>query len=101
MTRYFEMVKNGKKHVFTGNTPRQAALKAATRFGSKGNANTKISLRERGRKNKDGTYSLHQYNVGYEVKDAPSDAPDWLGDEVKEPIVSKIGVKRVEEIPKP
>lgn len=101
MTRYFEMVKGGKKHVFTGKTPRQAALKAATRFGKKGRAKTKIALRERGRKNKDGTYSLHRYKVGYKVKKAPRDAPDWLGDKVKEPLVKKIGVKRVDEIPKP
>ncbi|MFB6215776.1 MAG: non-histone chromosomal MC1 family protein [Candidatus Aenigmatarchaeota archaeon] len=99
--RYFEMIKNGKRHVFTGNTPRQAALKAATRFGTKGRAGEKIELRERGRKNQDGTYSLHQYRVGYDKKSAPADAPDWLGDTVKEPIVEKIGVRRVDTIPKP
>ncbi|MFP4045585.1 MAG: non-histone chromosomal MC1 family protein [Candidatus Aenigmatarchaeota archaeon] len=100
MTRYFEMIEGGEKHVFTGKTPRQAALKAATRFGKKGRATKKIELRERGRRNKDGTYSLHQYKVGFEVKKAPSDAPNWLGDKVKEPIVKKIGVKRVDKIPK-
>jgi len=99
-TRYFEMIEKGKKHVFKGKTPRQAALKAATRFGSKGKAGKKIKLRERGRRNQDGTYSLHVYHVGYEEKSAPSDAPDWLGDKVKEPIVEKKGVERVDKIPK-
>jgi len=98
-TRYFEMKKGGKKHVFKGKTPRQAALKAATRFGKKGKAGKKIKLRERGRRNQDGTYSLHVYNVGFEVKSAPADAPDWLGDKVKEPLVEKVGVERVDEIP--
>lgn len=99
-TRYFEMIEGGKKHVFKGKTPRQAALKAATRFGTKGRAGEKIELRERGRRNQDGTYSLHQYKVGFEEKSAPSDAPDWLGSTVKEPIVEKIGVRRVDKIPK-
>lgn len=101
MTRYFEMIENGKRHVFKGNTPRQAALKAATRFGKKGRAGKRIELRERGRRNQDGTYSLHQYRVGYTEKPAPRDAPDWLGRKVKEPLVEKIGVKRVKKIPKP
>lgn len=101
MTRYFELIEGGKRHVFKGNTPRQAALKAATRFGSRGRAGKKIELRERGRRNQDGTYSLHQYRVGFEQKSAPADAPDWLGSTVKEPIVEKIGVRRVDKIPKP
>ncbi|MCK4491323.1 MAG: hypothetical protein KAU03_01780, partial [Candidatus Altiarchaeales archaeon] len=45
--KYYEMKDKGEKHVFTGKTPRQAALKAATR-GFKD-----IKLRERGRRNKD------------------------------------------------
>lgn len=101
MTRYFEMIENGKRHVFKGNTPRQAALKAATRFGTRGRAGKKIKLRERGRRNQDGTYSLHVYRVGYDEKPAPSDAPDWLGNRVKEPLVEKQGVERVDKIPKP
>ncbi|MFP4116197.1 MAG: non-histone chromosomal MC1 family protein [Candidatus Aenigmatarchaeota archaeon] len=99
-TRYFEMIESGEKHVFKGNTPRQAALKAATRFGTRGRAGKKIELRERGRRNQDGTYSLHQYRVGFEKKPAPADAPNWLGDTVKEPLVEKIGVRRVDKIPK-
>lgn len=99
--RYFEMIEGGKRHVFTGNTPRQAALKAATRFGTKGRAGKKIELRERGRRNQDGTYSMHQYRVGFQKKPAPADAPSWLGSTVKEPIVKKIGVRRVDNIPKP
>lgn len=93
--RNFVMIdKKGKQHIFTGRTPRQAALKAATR-GFKN-----IELRERGRRNKDGSYSIHRYKGDYKMVRAPSDAPDWLPSRVKKPIVSKKGVKRVDKIPK-
>lgn len=91
--KYYELKdEEGDKHVFTGRTPRQAALKAATR------GFTEINLRERGRKNKDGTYSIHMFEGDYKVVDAPDNSPDWLPDKVKKPIVSKKGVERVDEI---
>ena len=52
--RYFALREgNRETHYFTGRAPRQAALKAATR------GYTSIRLRERGRRNQDGTYSIH------------------------------------------
>lgn len=86
--------KSGNQHIFTGRTPRQAALKAATR-GFKN-----IRLRERGRRNKDGTYSIHVFKGSYDVVRAPADSPDWLPSRVKKPNVKKVGVERVEKIPK-
>lgn len=100
MAKYFEFIKNGEKHVFSGKQPRDAALKAATRFGKKGRMDEKIELREHGRRNQDGSYSLHQFKVGYEEKPAPASAPSWVGKTVKEPKAKKLGVKRVKEIPK-
>jgi len=91
--KYYELKdKSGKKHVFTGKTPRQAALKAATR-GFK-----EINLRERGRRNKDGTYSIHMFTGDVKVVDAPANRPSWLPAKVKKPIVKKKGVKRVKKI---
>jgi len=90
----YELVKDGKKHTFTGNVPRAAALKAATR------GFTDIRLRECGRKNKDGTYSIHVFRGSCEMVDAPANRPSWLPAKVKKPIVSKVGVERVKEIPR-
>ena len=100
MTRNFEFIRNGEKHVFSGKQPRDAALKAATRFGKKGKMNETVELREHGRRNKDGSYSLHQFRIGYEMKPAPASAPSWIGKKVKNPKAQKLGVKRVKEIPK-
>ena len=90
--KYYEMKVGGKKHVFTGKSPRQAALKAAARgFGD-------ITLRERGRRNKDGTYTLHNFKGSVNVIDAPANRPSWLPAKVKKPIVRKSGIDRVKKI---
>ncbi|HEX55519.1 MAG: chromosomal protein MC1 [Candidatus Altiarchaeales archaeon] len=90
--KYYELREGGKKHVFTGRTPRQAALKAATR-GFKD-----IKLRERGRRNKDGSYSIHVFEGSYKVVDAPANRPSWLPEKVKKPVVKKVCVKRVKSL---
>lgn len=91
-TKYYELRKGKEKHVFTGKTPRQAALKAATR-GFKD-----IKLRERGRRNKDGTYSIHVFKGDVKTVNAPANRPSWLPAKVKKPIVKKAGVERVKKI---
>ena len=54
--KYYKLLRGGREvATFTGRQPRQAALKAATR------GNTDIRLRERGRRNKDGTYTIHVF----------------------------------------
>ncbi len=89
--KYYEMKAGGKKHVFTGKSPRQAALKAAARgFGD-------ITLRERGRRNKDGTYSIHKFKGSVQIIDAPANRPSWLPAKVKKPVVRKVGVDRVKK----
>lgn len=90
--KYYVMKRGRKKSIFTGRSPRQAALKAATR-GVKD-----IRLRERGRRNKDGTYSIHVFRGSVKKVDAPEDRPDWLPSRVKKPVVRKVGVERVDKI---
>ena len=90
--KYYELRIGDERHVFTGRTPRDAALKAATR------GITDIRLRERGRRNKDKTYSIHVFKGSYEMVDAPANRPSWLPARVKKPIVSKVGVERVKSI---
>ncbi len=89
--KYYEMKIGGSKHVFTGKSPRQAALKAAARGFSD------ITLRERGRRNKDGTQSIHKFKGSVNVIDAPSNRPSWLPARVKKPTVKKVGVDRVKK----
>ncbi|UCD03249.1 MAG: chromosomal protein MC1 [Candidatus Aenigmatarchaeota archaeon] len=87
--KYYEMKIGGSKHVFTGKSPRQAALKAAARgFGD-------IKLRERGRRNKDGTYTMHKFKGSVNIINAPANRPSWLPAKVKKPVVRKAGVDRV------
>ena len=89
--KYYEMKAGGKKHVFTGKSPRQAALKAAARGFSD------IKLRERGRRNKDGTYTIHKFKGSVKVINAPENRPEWLPAKVKKPSVKKSGVDRVKK----
>lgn len=96
--RYFECIKDGNTHVFTGSEPREAAKKAATRFGSEGSRDVLVELREHGRRNADGTFSIHQYKVGYKYVTPKVKTPNWAGSKTKKPLVKAIGVKRVRSI---
>jgi len=89
--KYYVMKRGRKTSIFTGRSPRQAALKAATR------GYTDIVLRERGRRNKDGTYSLH-YFKGSRKKVSVSSSVSWLPSSVWKPTVKKIKVERVKKI---
>lgn len=91
--KYYVMLEGKKdtEHVFSGRSPRQAALKAATRKF------TSIRLRQRGRKNADGTISVHVFKGSRDKVDAPANRPDWLPAKVWRPIVSK---QKVERLPK-
>lgn len=82
--------------VFSGRTPRQAALKAARRLepaSSEQQAErTKIELREK------GTKKVHIYEGWAWEEDAPDDKPDWMPDRITEANVSKQGIEHLEEI---
>ncbi len=81
--------------VFSGSTPRQAALKAARRLddiGSSEESATRYTIRLRER----GTTRVHVYEAWAWEESAPEDGPDWMPDEITEANVSKEGVEHVE-----
>ena len=83
--------------VFSGNYPRQAALKAARRLdpaGSESEAQanaTEIRLREK------GTDKVHIYDAWAWESNAPGDGPGWLSGEITEANVSKKGIEHLDE----
>lgn len=96
-TRNFALRENGDEEtsVFSGNTPRQAALKAARRLDaapSEDEATTEeIRLREK------GTDKVHIYEGWAWTEEAPDDSPDWLSGEITEANVSKEGIEHLDE----
>jgi len=95
--RNFALRQDGSENsVFSGRTPRQAALKAARRLDpaqSEAEAETtEIRLREK------GTKKVHIYDGWAWKEQAPSDKPDWMPGEITEANVSKRGIEHLEEI---
>jgi len=90
--KYYIMKKGNKVSIFTGRQPRQAALKAATR------GHTDIRLRERGRRNKDRTYTMHVFKGSRKKVSVASGGPSWLPSQVWKPVVRKVGVERINKI---
>ena len=82
--------------VFSGKTPRQAALKAARRLEpapSEDAAETEeIRLREK------GEHKVHVYEGWAWEEEAPEDKPNWMPEEITKGNVSKQGVKHLEEL---
>jgi len=82
--------------VFSGNTPRQAALKAARRLEDVGDSESgaprvEIRLREK------GSDKVHIYDAWAWHETAPSDSPDWMPSDITEANVSKKGIEHLEE----
>jgi len=82
--------------VFSGNTPRQAALKAARRLDDVGDSEQDadrhdIELREK------GTDKVHIYEAWAWEEDAPSDKPDWMPGDITKANVSKQGIDHLED----
>jgi hypothetical protein len=81
--------------VFSGNTPRQAALKAARRLDPASSEDaadrTEIRLREK------GTDKVHIYEGWAWHESAPDDKPDWMPNEITEANVSKQGIEHLDE----
>jgi len=84
-----------EESVFSGSTPRQAALKAARRLepaGSEAEADRlELRLREK------GTDKVHIYEGWSWRESAPDNKPDWMPDEITEANVSKQGIEHLEE----
>jgi hypothetical protein len=72
--------------VFTGKSPRQAALKAANR-GVKD-----IRLRER------GTKKVHIFTGERKQVKKPANAPAWMPAKIWKPNVKKIGMEKLDNI---
>ena len=91
--KYYILKKGSKIAIFTGRQPRQAALKAATR------GYTDIRLRERGRRNRDRTYTVHVFQGSRKKVSLPASSKvDWLPAMVWKPTVRKVRVERVKSI---
>ena len=82
--------------VFSGSTPRQAALKAARRLDPAPSEEaadpTELRLREK------GTKKIHIYEGWAWDEEAPEDKPDWMPTEITKGNVSKQGVEHLDEI---
>jgi hypothetical protein len=84
--------------VFSGGTPRQAALKAARRLDPAGSESSaqddteEIKLREK------GTHKVHIYEGWAWEEEAPDDKPDWMPGEITKGNVEKQGVEHLDEI---
>lgn len=95
--RNFALRESGDEtSVFSGNTPRQAALKAARRIedvaDSEQDADRKeLRLREK------GTDKVHVYEAWAWEEEAPGDKPDWMPGEITKANVSKEGIKHIED----
>jgi hypothetical protein len=96
--RNFALRENGEEtSVFSGNTPRQAALKAARRLDAEADEETakenakEVCLREK------GTDKVHKYDAWSWEDEAPEDSPDWMPEEITEANVSKKGIEHLEE----
>jgi hypothetical protein len=85
VTRYFVLTQGGRdtSHVFTGSSPRRAALKAATR------GFTDIKLRER------GTDRLHIFKGTRKRVAAPENRPAWLPSQIWKASVKKIKLEHL------
>ncbi len=83
--RNFVLIENGKDtdSVFTGASPRQAALKAANRN------HTSIELRER------GTKKIHIFTGSRSKVEAPANRPSWMPAQIWKPNVKKTGIKKL------
>lgn len=83
--------------VFSGDMPRQAALKAARRLDpadseAAGESDpTVLRLREK------GTDKIHVYEGWAWVDTAPDDTPGWMDGEITRGNVSKQGIDHIDE----
>lgn len=91
------VVREGEQEtsVFSGNYPRQAALKAARRLDPATSEDqapkSELRLRER------GTDKVHIYDAWAWEESAPDDGPDWLEGTISQANVSKQGIEHLDE----
>jgi hypothetical protein len=84
-----------EESVFSGSTPRQAALKAARRLDPAPSeeavdGHAELRLREK------GTEKVHIYHGWAWKEEKPSDGPDWMPEVVTRANVSKQGIEHLD-----
>ena len=96
--RNFALREDGEEtSVFSGNTPRQAALKAARRLEAESSKKEAKDKSEEVRLREKGTDKVHKYDAWSWEDEAPEDSPDWMPDEITEANVSKKGIEHIDE----
>jgi len=83
--------------VFSGSTPRQAALKAARRIEDAGSSESDADRHELRLREK-GTHKVHIYEGWAWTEESPDDKPDWMPSEITKGNVSKQGVEHLDGI---
>ncbi len=84
--------------VFSGGTPRQAALKAARRLDPASSEDEAQSNAEELRLREKGKHKVHIYEGWAWEETAPDDKPDWMPEEITKGNVSKQGVEHLDEL---
>ncbi len=84
--------------VFSGGTPRQAALKAARRLDPADSEDEAQSDAEELRLREKGKHKVHVYEGWAWEESAPDDKPDWMPEEITKGNVSKQGVEHLDEL---
>jgi len=77
--------------IFTGRSPRQAALKAANKADGTADKPITIKLREH------GTKKLHVFKAWKAIVDAPKNKPAWLPDKINKAFVEKVKIEPIEK----
>ncbi|WP_248895911.1 non-histone chromosomal MC1 family protein [Haloplanus halobius] len=96
--RNFVMREDGEEDsVFSGNMPRQAALKAARRLEPEDSEDAAEEDAEEIRLREKGTDKVHIFEAWAWEEEAPEDKPDWMGAEITKGNVSKKGIEHIEE----
>lgn len=83
--------------VFSGNSPRQAALKAARRLEPAEDRDSATENRAEIRLREKGSDRIHVYEAWAWREHAPADKPDWMPDEITEANVRRVRVEHGEE----
>ena len=82
--------------VYSGNTPRQAALKAARRLPA-ASSEDEIDDRADLRLREKGTDRVHVYQGWAWTEGKPDDGPEWMPDTVTRANVSKQGIEHLDD----
>jgi allantoicase len=83
--------------VFSGNMPRQAALKAARRLDPERSESRAQEAAEEIRLREKGTDKVHVYEAWAWEDESPDDDPEWMDGTITKGNVSKEGIKHLEE----